>query len=675
MKKERALRVFCYAGAVSVLVMYLFFWLNKEYYFQISTIDGVSSPDYLLKRILFVTLLTAGGIALSLWKWKLSEKANKIGAWTMFALTPFVSFFALEYANIYASRILWQVVDALGKRRCIVSLVVVILLMLGVYVITNSTKIAALAAAILICVFGTVCYFVYAFRGIPFLASDLTIMGTAFNVMADYEYHLGYQAFIMIQITLVWCIGLCRLKNVKGPGWKARVPIAVCYVLILSFMVHTLVFTNFLKEKTRVSVNTFMPQKSYAKSGSLLTFIRSIQYIMVEKPEDYKLSEVQELAKPYLEKKETDTTDPNVIVIMDEAFADLKSIADFETNEEVTPFVSSLKENTVKGEMYVSVFGGQTANTEFEVLTGNSKAFLPASSTPYQLFIKKEFPSLTYTMIDRGYQGNIAMHPYRPNGYNRARVYPLLGFERFLSLEDFENPKLVRKFVSDETDFQRIISEYEAAKAKDDAPFYVFNVTMQNHSGYDTDFDNLPKDIKITEEQYQDDQAERYLNLIHLSDQALQMLVEYFEQVDDPTVIVFFGDHEPGIHESFYKKLFGKASEKLTDEELMQKYKVPYLIWANYDIEEKEDVTTSANYLSALMMKSAGMEMTGYGRFLMEAAEEIPALTVNGYFGADGKFYKLTDKTSPYYETLKKYEKLQYNNMFDSDNRIEDFFD
>lgn len=362
------------------------------------------------------------------------------------------------------------------------------------------------------------------------------------------------------------------------------------------------------------------------------------------------------------------------MIIMDEAFADLQAIGGFETSEEVTPFFHSLKENTVRGDMYVSVFGGKTANTEFEVLTGNSVAFLPASSTPYQLFIKEKLPSLAYTLKAQGYQGNIAMHPYRPNGYNRMKVYPLLGFDRFLDRDHFQDPKLVRKFISDDADFERIILEYEQAKARSDAPFFLFNVTMQNHSGYDEDYDNFPIHIKITDEAFQDDQAERYLNLLHLSDQALEQLIHYFEKVEEPTVVVFFGDHQPGLPNKFYKKLLEPAG-KTGDEKQMEKYKVPYIIWANYDIEEREDVTISANYLSTLMMQSTGMDMTGYSRFQAEASKEIPVLTVNGYYGADGTFYKVRDKKSPYYKTLQKYSCLQYNNMFDKGNRVEGFFE
>ena len=123
----------------------------------------------------------------------------------------------------------------------------------------------------------------------------------------------------------------------------------------------------------------------------------------------------------------------------------------------------------------------------------------------------------------------------------------------------------------------------------------------------------------------------------------------------------------------FYSKLFGKDVEKLSRKETMEMYKTPFLIWANYEIEEKEDVHISSNYLSTLMMETAGMEMPPLNRFLAQLCEEVPILTSNGYYGDDGKLYILNDKKSPYYERICEYQILQYNDLFDTRNRINDF--
>ena len=104
---------------------------------------------------------------------------------------------------------------------------------------------------------------------------------------------------------------------------------------------------------------------------------------------------------------------PNIIVIMNEAFSDPSVLGDFTTNEDYMPFVHSLldgADNTISGHLNVSVKGGNTANTEFEYLTGASMAFLPYGSIPYQQYVKKETPSMASYLSSLGYY-TIAMHP------------------------------------------------------------------------------------------------------------------------------------------------------------------------------------------------------------------------------------------------------------------------
>ena len=664
-----------YVKIAIFLAFYVFFWCHSEFYTQISEATGVQATDFFKKRIVIVTALCLAGIAINLWEIKLSDKINKWVLLAMVAITPVVNFLALEYTNIRKSRVLHKVFTGLGPKKSVMTLFIIALIMLGIYIISNRMKIAAIGVSIIVAIFGILCHFVFLFRGIPFLASDISTAGAAMSVMGNYEYAITYQLFILILVTVFWCVLIASMKKefvIKG---KIRIGAAVAYVVVVVISVHTLIYTTFLTDKVNVTVNTFQPQKSYGSSGAILTVIRSIQLIIVEKPEGYSVKASEAIAAEYPEQIVENAVRPNVIVVMNEAFSDLQAINDFKTNEEVIPYFRSLKENVVRGEMYVSSYGGKTANTEFEFQTGCSQAFSPPSATPYQLFIKDKLPSLTWALKGAGYQGNIAMHPYPSTGYNRKKVYPLLGFDEFQSIDDFKGAKLVRHYVSDEAMYDRIIEEYEAAKKTSDEPFYTFNVTMQNHTSYVKDFDNLPKDIEILDEKFKNPEVERYLNLIHISDMQLERLLTYFEGQEEPTVVVFFGDHQPKLPDEFYKELLGKANDKLTDEELMEKYKTPFVIWANYDIEEQEDVRTSTNYLSSLVLESCKMQGTRWNNFLLETSKEIPIINIMGHFGKDGKYYDNKDENSPYKEVLNKYQTLQYNDMFDKGNRIEGFFE
>lgn len=661
--------------AAIFVAFYIFFWCHSEFYTQISEASGVTTTDFFKKRIVIVTVLFAVGIVISFREIKLSDKWNKWVLIAMVVLTPVVNFLALEYVNIRKSRVVFEVFKGIGAKKSIATLLILMMIMLGIYIISNRLKVAAIGISVIVVLFGMLCHYVFLFRGIPFLASDFSTASAAISVMGNYEYKATYQLFILVLVSLVWCVLIASMKNEKGFKWKIRVGAAIAYVIIMTMSINTLVHTKFLLDKMNVTLNTFQPQKSYGNNGAILTAIRSVQLIVVEKPEGYSVKASEEIAAQYPEKVVENAVKPNVIVIMNEAFSDLQAINDFKTNKEVLPYFRGLKENVVRGEMYVSSYGGKTANTEFEFLTGCSQAFSPPSATPYQLFIKDKLPSLTWKLKADGYQGNIAMHPYSPMGYNRKKVYPLLGFDEFFSVEEFKEVKQIRNYVSDEAMYDRIIEEYESAKKTSEAPFYTFNVTMQNHTSYAKDFDNLPKDIEILDERFKNPEVERYLNLVHISDMQLERLITYFEAQEEPTIVVFFGDHQPKLPDSFYKELLGKANDKLTDEELMEKYKTPFIIWANYDIDEKENIKTSTNYLSSLVLESCKMQTTRWGSFLAETAKEMPVINIIGHFGKDGKYYDNKDETSPYYESLNKYQILQYNDMFDKGKRIENFFE
>lgn len=597
-------------------------------------------------------------------------------ALTVFFLTPLVALLFLEYANPAGPGLIFYSIRPSCLLRFGVTAFLFYIVMGFLFALTGSMRFSGCFLCIFSIIFSLTNYFTTTFRGIPILASDLTIMGTAMNVVGNYKYSLDLTRTITLLGLITWCILLFRVKRLRLPKGKKRISAilgsaAICFASFW-IMIYTPVMTV---TPMHVTVNTFRPIKSYRKNGCVLTFMRSIQLMIIHKPDGYSANAAEEIAAPYRsETSSGNAKTPNVIAIMDEAFADLQAVGDFRTSEDVMPFYHSLTKNTVKGFSYVSVFGGQTANTEFEFLTGLSKAFVPASATPYQLYIKSLLPGLTTHLGNQDYQGMLAFHPFRANGYNRDHVYPNLGFSDFISLKDLDvsASDKIRNFVSDAADFQVIIDQYEQAKKKSNAPFYLFNVTMQNHSGYDQDFDNLDMPISI-EEKCDDPELKRYLNLIHHSDTALKSLIEYFSKQKDPTVIVFFGDHEPGLSNEVYSKILGKNVEKLSAEENMNLYKTPFLIWANYDIEEQENVNISMNYLSTLMLESTGMKLSPFNQFLLDIHKQIPVLTTNGYFGEDGNYYSLKDESSPYYESLRKYQILQYNNLFDKKKRIKNF--
>ena len=411
----------------------------------------------------------------------------------------------------------------------------------------------------------------------------------------------------------------------------------------------------------------FTPTVMYERNGFAVTFLMDMQYLKVEKPEGYSVEKAKELlenedgldwtasdqrnnvGKEFANQKETTDQLPNVIVIMDEAFSDLGVLSDeaLPVNEDYMPFIHSLQqgaENTRTGYLNVSVKGGNTANTEFEFLTGDTMAFLPAGSIPYQQYITKDTPSMASYLKSLGYE-TYAMHPYYASGWNRDKVYPLLGFDSFYSSADFYGTTYERGYIDDSSCVDKIIETYEKKDAG--TPAFIFNVTMQNHSPYTDGYQNLQGNVTV--DGTVSAQLSEYLTLVKLSDAALEKLIDYFKTQEEPTVIVFFGDHQPtdAVVEPIWN-LEGKSSSDLTEEENQLRYKVPYVIWANYDIDESVNQESSANYLGAQMMEAAGIPLSDYQNYLLEQKEEMPLISTQ-HTEAEGSDAWLNYQTLQYY--------------------------
>lgn len=372
---------------------------------------------------------------------------------------------------------------------------------------------------------------------------------------------------------------------------------------------------------------------------------------------------------------------PNIIVIMNEAFSDLSVIGDFNTSEDYMPFFRREMSQFTSGHLMVSVKGGDTANTEYEFLSGDTMAFLPQGSVVYQQYISESIPTLASYLGSLGYSTE-GLHPYLGSGWDRQRVYPLLGFDEFHDIDSFYGAKTIRKFVSDESAFEKIIDEFQN---KGDSKKFIFEVTMQNHSGYmaNPSTDNgFTQEIALTDVPYETSEtiaAERYLTLIRKSDEAYEKLITWFEEnVTEPTIIVTFGDHEPSDYVTeVIDNLTGFDANSTDLEETQKHYQVPFFIWNNMGIGKDESLNMiSANYLAAYLMEMAGMPMTEYQEFLTQMRQQIPVICANTYITADGEYHDWADmkEDEDNYDVLNQYNILAYNHLIDVKNRVDSLF-
>lgn len=580
----------------------------------------------------------------------------------MLFIAPAATFYLLEWYT-------HNPFETMKTTPQVLNLIMFELLALLLFSVFGKLHVALMAETLFFAIYGLANYFVLNFRSVPIQPWDLLSIGTAASVAGNYDYTLDRQALLVVLGFLFLLIleFFCRFTLKKGT-WKLRLPMAATLVVMLGafgLMFHS---DEIVEQKLRLYNKLFTPTTISYKNGTALAFVMELRYLSVDKPAGYNAdTAAQELAaleedsmsEPAMAGAGSDEGEfPNIIVIMDEAFSDPAILGNFTVNQDYMPFVHSLldgAENTVSGWLNVSVLGGNTANTEFEYLTGNTMAFLPQGSIPYQQYIKGETPSLASHLAGLGYQ-TVAMHPYNASGWDRDTVYPAMGFSEMYFLPDFDNAAKVRNYVSDQSDFEKIVEIYEN---KGDNPLFLFNVTMQNHSSYTESFDNFDPQIEV---EGGSQTLNNYLSLLSLSDAALGELISYFEEQEEDTIIVFFGDHQTtnSVIEPILKQN-GKSSSTLTEEEQADRYKVPFFIWANFDIEEETGVETSVNYLGAKTLLAAGVPMDGYFTYLSVFSETVPVISANHVTLADGTFTNADDQS----ELLSDYKGYQYYRLFD----------
>lgn len=173
----------------------------------------------------------------------------------------------------------------------------------------------------------------------------------------------------------------------------------------------------------------------------------------------------------------------------------------------------------------MQVFGGGTSNTEYEVLTGHSMALLPYVISAYQAYCRPEEYGMASTLKAQGYTA-VAMHPNISGNWNRKNVYQYMGFDEFISSGGFQEAERLRNYVSDLGDYQRLIERYEEKEPGE--KLFVFNVTMQNHGGYEEAFPDFRQEIQAGGDVAGYEQADRYLSLMKKSDEAFAYLLDYF---------------------------------------------------------------------------------------------------------------------------------------------------
>lgn len=669
--------------------------------------------DLTYGTILFVLSLLAGPVAgfLIIFKPSVDDKYKALANTALFFIMPVLT---IQMVEVFNENYIWW----FSVPTFLANYMIYLVFYLFFYLITGRYHMVGLIVNISLYVWSLLNYFIELFRGSPFVPLDVLSFGTGLSVSDGYTYELSWKLILgSIMFFLIYLVNK-KSVNIKPKKLKFKLLAKLAPAAYIAVVVISLFFTDYAAN-LGYKPDFWDQSRGYHRTGSFFNFCLNTKYLIIRKPSDYNAANVSDYVAETLKDAgvdpddhtvstnlltgqndytaNTDGTMPNIICIMNESLSDPGALGNLETNEDYMPFIHSLTENTIKGSLSMPVFGAGTSNSEFEFLSGDSISFLPTGCNVYQSYVKDTVPSLVSTLGALGYS-RTAFHPYYGEGWNRRNVYPLLGFENYISIEDFvdqdildtykqnndvteyemllnerypDRNMLLRRFVSDSYDYSMVENMYENRDTS--KPFFLFNVTMQNHGGYAMSYTNFSQEIYVTNMNGIYPKANRYLSLVKRSDEAFQELVDYFSNVSEPTIICMFGDHLPSIEDGFYEELFDTSLDQLTTEQQQLRYTTPFVIWANYDIPEATLNHISANYLSTLVLQTAGLPLTQYNRYLASLYQKLPIINTVGYVDADNNYYTHSEN-SKYDDLLYQYHCLVYNSLIDRNNRDSSVF-
>lgn len=537
-------------------------------------------------------------------------------------------------------------------------------LFLFVFFIAGRTSISMAICVSAIAIIGVGNYFVVMFRSNPIVPWDIysfeTAMGVADNYVFSVDWALAEHIAMFILMLIVGVRTNIRLNK------KILRPILTVAMCIPAYFYISYLWQDNLERNTGLNDTLFNAKYMHSKDGFFVSFILDIHFLQIEEPKNYSDEYVLSLLNEQeVEKVETPEELPDIIAIMDETFSDPAVLGEFETNKDYMPFVHSILRgevaNTISGYTDVSVLGGNTANSEFEFLTGNSMAFFPNGSVPYLQYIRDGISTIVPQLEEYGYT-TYGTHPYRAKGWNREFIYDLMGFDYRYFQGSFPFEDKLRNYVSDEADFKSILEW----RNNTEGPFFMFNVTMQNHSNYGGDFDNFdPQIVAKFKNTYSNKYLNKYLSLMYETDQDVASLLSELSQSDRKTIVVFWGDHQPNdyVVRPIYKE-YGLDFDNQTYEQQQQRQKTPFFIWANYDIQEQTNVEISLNYLNILLFETAGLQLDEYQTFRKNLWQgQIPMMNAVGYRNDDGDLVEYDDAPEEIQNLLNEYQNIQYYRM------------
>lgn len=454
---------------------------------------------------------------------------------------------------------------------------------------------------------------------------------------------------LAIAVFVIW-----KLPKVKIRLWL-RAGFTVLSVLMIAGFIWMVSSQTVLATSIQYQ-NIYWNQKAnYSQNGFVFAFTGNLKQKLIAKPDNYSKEAIAQIAEKYgaLEASQKAAAalaeQPNIMYMMDEAFFDVTRLPGFTFSEDPLKFIHQAGQHTPSGYLLSPEFGGNTANVEFEALTGLSMYFLNDGSIPYQQRLVKmsSMPSIVSILKDRGYQA-VAVHPFDDTFYNRNRVYPMLGFDEFTSQKEMENAERITPngYISDMAAVKEAVAKLKSAQQ----PTFLHLVTMQNHFPFIKGLNGETTiDVGGTQPAWKDE-LETYVQDTKLTDEALAYLDSALKSIKRPTIVVFWGDHLPALSSDIYTQAGWDQNPRLKHET-----KLMYL--ANFDIGKASPGTISPAFIGPSVFQLSGQEMPVFYKLLEAVQSELPGLSKNVLIGDSGVVTALSEQQQ---QLLNDYKLVEY---------------
>lgn len=537
------------------------------------------------------------------------------------------------------------------------------LLFLLVFAVIGNIYISTFLTGLLLLVIGFIHYNKLNIRVEPLYPFDFKQFSQMKDVIPMISEYLSLKQLLVVLFLVVLMIMLLIcLKNIRMGLTTRGLILALTLIMLYSYTNFPKTFMKSFVDKSKITIVKWNPIDNYRINGFLFGFISNLQNNSYEKSEGYSKQKVIETAQKYIgqsdEKSISPDAKPNIIYIMSESFWDPTRLESLKFSGDPIPHLRKLMTEHPSGNVLSPVFGGATANVEFEALTGFSTSFLNPGVIPYQEMIDKKtfIPSIVSDLEGKGYS-TLAIHPYNGVFYKRNIVYNIFGFDQFLDQESMKhNEREPGRVITDLSLTHEILDHIN----EQEDPLFIHAVSMQNHMPYNAGAYEENK-IKISDlsPEYTT-MLEVYTEGIRRSDEALKLLTDELQNINEPTVVVFWGDHLPilGANRALYKE--AGYDEENSDANKYKYAETPLLIYSNFKMEQKQYEFISPFYIVPILYDLIGMEKPLFYQLLNQLREQNDILALKGdiIMGSNHKF--ITNPIKAQNQLLEDYKLLQY---------------